>query len=725
MRTKFYITQTSSISALRGLWIALSVVAMQLASVTGMAQNCPTTGTHTQNSSENTFYSGLNATLNAGSTSISLGAVPSATYGSAGIAIGDFVLIIQMQGSTINIPTPDVTSALYGANSDGLNAGFLTTGLQAGNMEFAVATNAVATTGGTLNIQSGLTYSYKNAAATSTAGRYTYQVIRVPTFYNITLSGTITTPAWNGSVGGVTVINAVNTLNFGSATINASSAGFRGGGGRGLSGQSGQNKFSNYIVSTVNANGSKGEGISGTPKYINFNNTLITAAVEGIPSGSYGRGGPGNAGGGANDSHPDGNDQNAGGGGGGNGGGGGTGGNGWYSFGATGGFGGTAFQTYYDDPNDFNTYITIQYNASHLIMGGGGGAGSTNNNSGLYGGLSSSGAPGGGMVIVNSLTITGTGTINVSGGAGNSTVLQDGSGGGGAGGSILIYANSGLSGITANARGGQGGDNHPAGVSATQHGPGGGGGGGVILSPAPLNAASSTSAGVAGISYGTNATSTYGAVPGTDGAKSSSVTASQLPPNMRTCQGTILPVSLMNFTATYVASNNVKISWSTTNEINSAYFLVERSVNAVDFGAIDQVTAGTSFETIHNYNSADQLAGVTTNTVYYRLKIVDQDGKFSYSKTIPVRLDQPAASLLLYPNPALSYTVLSIHSDRAGNGTLRVIDNSGRTVENKSFVANTGNNSILIDQLGNLPRGIYIVQVVLNNTLYNQKLVKQ
>ncbi len=68
---------------------------------------------------------------------------------------------------------------------------------------------------------------------------------------------------------------------------------------------------------------------------------------------------------------------------------------------------------------------------------------------------------------------------------GNSTVQIDGSGGGGAGGSILIYANSGQAGITATANGGDGGSNFPAGLSATQHGPGGGGGGGVIFQMQP------------------------------------------------------------------------------------------------------------------------------------------------------------------------------------------------------------------------------------------------
>ena len=110
-------------------------------------------------------------------------------------------------------------------------------------------------------------YAYAPFGAT---GQYTYQVIRVPQFFNIQLGGTITTPHWNGSTGGVTVISAVNQLDFNGQTVNAAGAGFRGGGGRALSGQAGLNKNDFYGLSTNNAHGSKGEGVAGTPRYIYY-----------------------------------------------------------------------------------------------------------------------------------------------------------------------------------------------------------------------------------------------------------------------------------------------------------------------------------------------------------------------------------------------------------------------------------------------------------------------
>src|SRR5437667_5724392 len=123
---------------------------------------------------------------------------------------------------------------------------------------------------------------------------------------------------------------------------------------------------------TAGADGVKGEGIAGTPEWVENVTAVSGAGVvtagtvvntaqsypEGYPLGSMARGAPGNAGGGGTDGHPSANDENSGGGGGANGGAGGQGGNTWSSNLSTGGFGGTEFPA----------------SSSRLAMGGGGGA---------------------------------------------------------------------------------------------------------------------------------------------------------------------------------------------------------------------------------------------------------------------------------------------------------------------------------------------------------------
>jgi hypothetical protein len=186
-----------------------------------------------------------------------------------------------------------------------------------------------------------------------------------------------------------------------------------------------------------------------------------------------------------------------------------------------------------------------------------------------------------------------------------------------------------------------------------------------------------------------------------------------------------LPVTLLNFSASYESANNVKVSWTTTDEINADYFVVERSTDATSFAGIAQVNASETSNPVHSYNVNDQLENVNSNIVYYRLRIVDKNGKYTYSKVVPVKLDQPLNVFSIYPNPVDNYAVMNIHSEKPGTAMMRLMDNAGKPLITKTFPVNNGNNSVLIDQLGFLPRGIYIVQVMVNNNLYNQKIVKK
>jgi hypothetical protein len=502
----------------------------------------------------NTYYPGT-ATASAGATSISVGT----SQGSAtAIGTGDLLLVIQMQDSTIN----STNTSSYGDGSTGSGA---TSYATAGQYEYVIATGAVS--GGAVPIHgngasNGLIYSYPYAAYTTTHGQQQFQVVRVPQYYNLTVTGQITASAWNGSSGGIVALDVASTLTFSGGSIIVDTLGFRGGGGRGLTGGT-QGTGTDYRnLATYNFHGQKGEGVAGSPFYMyNGTSTLATigTGVEGYPNGSMARGAPGNAGGGGTDPDPTANDQNTGGGGGGNGGAGGGGGNSWTSDLAEGGLGGAAFP----------------YAANKLAMGGGGGAGTRNNSSGV----NSSGGLGGGIVMIRANSITGAGTLSANGGwpaTDNYTPANDGGGGGGAGGSVLVSALSGgLTSLTITATGGVGANAWPAdapgGTPGNRHGPGGGGAGGVVCL--------SSSAGSTTVTGGANGTTTtaldpYGATSGSPGA-TCTVVASQIPgaSSGATCNATLASVS--DFGAT-VEGGRVVLRWVTGSEIGTVGFHVER-----------------------------------------------------------------------------------------------------------------------------------------------------
>jgi hypothetical protein len=479
--------------------------------------------THSISGVVNTYFPGTSS-VSSGSTHISIGPGRGAPVD---IASGDLLLVIQMQNADFNTSN---TSA-YGMG--GTSGTGYTDAKNSGLYEFVVATSAVPfLTGGTLAVDGinagGLANSYSNSDVTGFTRQKRFQVIHVPAYMNVRLTGTLTALPWDGKTGGVVTIDVVNEIKLNSQNIDVSGLGFRGGGGRKLNGDTGLSANAYATLSTSNANGSKGEGIAGTPKWVFSSGALVdtlpAAGSDGYLGGSYARGGPATAGGGATDGNPLNNDQNSGGGGGANGGAGGKGGNTYSSNTDRGGLGGSAF---------------AQINSDRVVLGGGGGAGSTNDGTGsltagqasagsLAAGLASSGATGGGIVIIRTGSFTGSGAIKANGSDALSP-LNDGAGGGGAGGSIVVVAkNNPLTNLSIFAQGGRGGDAWPldGGGSADRHGPGGGGGGGgVYLS------GNATTIDVSGGLNGTTTTlaDAYGAAPGADGKIVKTITISNMP----------------------------------------------------------------------------------------------------------------------------------------------------------------------------------------------------
>ena len=533
----------------------------------------------------NTYYPPSGAQVVAAgqmTTSITVG---TASGAATPIAVGDLLLIIQMQDAAIDSNNAgdygDTSPGDPGSGASALNS--------AGLYEFVTASSAAGLTGpNTLTVtgtgaNGGLLNTYTAAAATGTMGQRTFQVIRVPQYQAATLGAALTAPAWNGTVGGVLVLDVAGQLTLNGATVSMNAMGFRGGAGiqLGGTGTAGSANTDYRTLSTNPINASKAEGIAGTPKYLaNAAITnLITNASEGYPNGSFARGAPGNAGGGGTDGDPAGNTENSGGGGGANGGDGGIGGYGWNLPGVGQAFGGVAFPA----------------NISAVVMGGGGGAGTTNNGTAdpanaNPAGINSSGAAGGGIILMRSGSAVGTVTLNANGQTALN-VMNDGGGGGGAGGSIIFLALSGgLGTLTANANGGTGGSTWrtqaPGGYPGQRHGPGGGGGGGVILLSTGTGVTTSVLGGPDGLTN-TDGDS-FGSLAGEAGFVQTGIAPSQTPGVRSGAECALADLNVTD-TATpnpVTPTNNITYTQTVTNS---------GPQDAVNASFTEQVPANTTF----------------------------------------------------------------------------------------------------------------------------------
>jgi hypothetical protein len=114
-----------------------------------------------------------------------------------------------------------------------------------------------------------------------------------------------------------------------------------------------------------------------------------------------------------------------------------------------------------------------------------------------------------------------------------------------------------------------------------------------------------------------------------------------------------IPVELLSFSGQPIDKQTVRLDWATSSEVNSHYFSIERSTDGKNFKAIGQVkSAGNSNRKI-NYSFDDNSFSTINNVFYYRLKQVDINGVFKYSKTVAIYNEMNKnAPIKVYPNPA-------------------------------------------------------------------------
>jgi hypothetical protein len=170
-----------------------------------------------------------------------------------------------------------------------------------------------------------------------------------------------------------------------------------------------------------------------------------------------------------------------------------------------------------------------------------------------------------------------------------------------------------------------------------------------------------------------------------------------------------LPIKLLSFSALR-NNRNVVVNWQTTSEINNAYFDIERSEDGRNFYPVGKVIASGTATTNHSYSFTDLNIPVQNKVVYYRLKQVDKDGAFSYSKTVAILIDKAAANISIFPNPVKDVFTLSIAQSGTEKITYSLSALDGRRLiqQSNSIIGST---VLTIDALAAQPAGTYILQV--------------
>jgi Secretion system C-terminal sorting domain len=169
----------------------------------------------------------------------------------------------------------------------------------------------------------------------------------------------------------------------------------------------------------------------------------------------------------------------------------------------------------------------------------------------------------------------------------------------------------------------------------------------------------------------------------------------------------ILPIILSSFTA---ASDNkvVDLNWTTSLEINSNNFVIERSTDAgAHWNVLGTVAAhGSSSGLSADYSFTDATPAAGTNE--YRLQLVDRDGKYSYSTVKAVRMGL-ISSVSIYPNPARDYVNVTLSGTVTPSVSIRLISQSGQLLMEKR-VDNAAGTTVSLP-VGSYPQGNYLILV--------------
>lgn len=172
----------------------------------------------------------------------------------------------------------------------------------------------------------------------------------------------------------------------------------------------------------------------------------------------------------------------------------------------------------------------------------------------------------------------------------------------------------------------------------------------------------------------------------------------------------ITPVELISFTSV-INKNDVTLNWQTVTEKNNKGFDIERRTSNSNWQVISFIVGnGTSLEN-HSYTFTDK--NITPQKYFYRLKQVDFNGSFEYSKEIEADFTTPIKFSLEqnYPNPFNPSTRISFTLNKSGFASLKVYDMLGKEVTvlvNKELQAGTHSYEF---EAASLPSGVYIYKL--------------
>lgn len=185
-------------------------------------------------------------------------------------------------------------------------------------------------------------------------------------------------------------------------------------------------------------------------------------------------------------------------------------------------------------------------------------------------------------------------------------------------------------------------------------------------------------------------------------------------------------VKLISFTAGLQPDNSILLKWSTEEEFNVKNFVVEKSYDGSLFKDLSIIFSDGKVSEIHNYQASDNIVAETVPVIFYRLRIVDQEGASRLSEIRSVRTATPAVmdlALKIYPNPLKEELKVVIPTTWLQKSIVFEIFNiNGTLIKRINSVAMSGTETL---SLANMSPAVYMLKATCQGQTISQRIIKE
>jgi len=167
----------------------------------------------------------------------------------------------------------------------------------------------------------------------------------------------------------------------------------------------------------------------------------------------------------------------------------------------------------------------------------------------------------------------------------------------------------------------------------------------------------------------------------------------------------------------------VNLDWTVTANKDVKYFTIEKSTDGVHYKLAGTVNAVDTRSAYGAYKATDNVFGIKTSKVYYRIKITGANGDVQYSKVAEISLLVNRISVKLTPNPVKNSLSINIASNTEKDVQVFIYDITGKLMTTTSAHAQKGYSSIKMNDLDSWARGMYTVKVLSGNDVFVERML--